>query len=97
MLVANDAAGGMGSISQSLLWIATQGLPRVIDGELSKKYPLGSMTTNYTKLADGTVVPITQPQKPIGTTSFFSSPGGIIAVGLGVLLIGGVIYAAVRH
>lgn len=52
-LQQNDAAGGSGSLAQSLLGIAVNGLSRAVDGALAKKYPLTSFNENVTYDAYG--------------------------------------------
>lgn len=68
----NDAAGGAGSLAQGLLGIAVNGLSRVIDGSLSKKYPLTSFNENLVYNADGQIKPRSAPQANVTATEKFA-------------------------
>lgn len=68
---ANDAAGGSGSLTQSLLGILVNGISRTVDGSLAKRYPLTSFNELQTINADGTPRSYGAPQKaPSATQSF---------------------------
>lgn len=68
----NDAAGGAGSLAQGLLGIAVNGLSRVIDGSLSKKYPLTSFNENLVYNAEGQIKPRSAEQANVTATEKFS-------------------------
>lgn len=59
----NDALGGSGSILQSLQVLAVNGLSRVIDGKLSRKYPLTSFNENVAVNTAGEAKPAGAPAK----------------------------------
>jgi hypothetical protein len=88
-LQQNDAAGGAGSLSQSLLGVAVNGLSRAIDGALSKKYPLTSFNENLTYNSAGQLKPASAPMKNVSATEtakgMLSSP---LAIGIGVAIAG---------
>lgn len=64
----NDAAGGAGSLTSSLLGIAVNGLSRAIDGTLAKKFPLTSFNENLTVNAQGETKPASAPQANVTAT-----------------------------
>lgn len=59
----NDALGGGGSILQDLRVIAVNGLSRVIDGKLSRKYPLTSFNEKIVENTAGEKKPAGAPAK----------------------------------
>lgn len=92
----NDAAGGSGSLTQSLLGIALNGLSRTVDGALSKRYPLTSFNETETYDVYGNPLPSSAPQTGVKATQkavgFFQQPIVIgisvaVAVSLGLILI----------
>ena len=96
----NDAAGGAGSLLQSIVGLAVNGVSRALDGELSKRYPLASFNETATLDATGTVKPASAPSKDSSTlektTGALNNPYVIAvgsAVGLTLLVLLGVYVA----
>ena len=84
----NDAAGGAGSLVQGLLGIAVNGLSRVVDSSLSKKYPLTSFNETLTYNADGSLKPSSAPQKGVAATTV--AAGALqnpIVIGVGISVV----------
>ena len=83
----NDAAGGAGSITGSLLNIALNGISRTVDGALAKRYPLSYFNENQTVNAAQQTKPYAAPQTDTSATdkakSFLQQPI-VIGVGLAV-------------
>ena len=99
MLTNNDALGGAGSIGgpasnpwkDALQAIAIGGLSRVVDGELSRRYPLtsfneGSVTTPAGDLAPR-AAPATEESATAGILNALRNP---YVIATGVALIAGV-------
>lgn len=59
----NDALGGAGSLGRGLQVLAVNGLARIIDGSLSKKYPLTSFNEKVAVNTAGEVRPAGAPAK----------------------------------
>lgn len=97
----NDAAGGAGSLAQSLLGVAVNGLSRAIDGHLSKKYPLTSFNETLTYDTTGNLRPSSAPQRDVAATetakSYLSNPVVIaIAASVGISVVLFVILRAAK-
>lgn len=87
--VPNDAAGGAGSLKDSLLAIAVGGLSRSIDGALAKKYPTGPQLYDANGQPRG-APQATSAQARGAALAFLSSPTTLAvagAVALSVIVI----------
>jgi hypothetical protein len=100
----SDALGGEGSLSAGVRSIAVNGLSRLVDGYLSRKYPLTSLNENYAIEGGGAYEATNAPGKPrsapqpgskIGAGTSLSSPV-VLAVG-GVLIVALVLVVALRR
>jgi len=63
MIQENDALGGAGSLLGDLRTIAVNGISRVVDGKLSKKYPLTAFNENVAVNTAGEAKPAGAPAK----------------------------------
>lgn len=94
-----DALGGTGSIPDNLRQIATQGLSRLIDGVLSRKYPLSSFNESQAQDASGNLVPKSAPQTQVNASRTFmeliSQPA--VLVGVGAVIVVGVLAFAISR
>lgn len=95
-----DALGGEGSLAAGVRGIAVNGLSRLVDGYMSKKYPLTSLNETYGIEGGGAYEatnrqarPRSAPQGGLGAS--LTSPV-VLAVG-GVLLVGLVLVVALRR
>lgn len=98
MLTNNDALGGAGSIGGSpsnpfkdaLQAIAVGGLSRVIDGELSRRYPLTSFNEGNAIGAAGNVTPRAAPaEETSATAGIFAALRNPYVIGTGIALVAG--------
>ncbi len=89
MIQQNDAAGGAGSLQTSLLGVMVNGLSRVVDGEMSRRYPLTSFNETLTYNTAGELKPGSAPMKNVTATEsakgLLSNP---LAIGVGVAIAG---------
>lgn len=89
----NDALGGGGSLPQQLQGVVVGGLSRLVDGYLSKKYPLTSFNDTATVTAKGDLQPRSvaaqEPTARDKAAEFLRSPAFLIGaaalVGVAVL------------
>lgn len=107
MLTTNDALGGAGSVGgapgssfkEALQAIAVGGISRLVDGALSKKYPLTSFNEGDAVNARGEITPAGAPAaEGTATEGFLSALRNPYVIGVGVALIAALaLFAALRR